>query len=227
MYQPREGFCPLGTLNTVLYSLYSKASLAAYYETQPDRVKAIQEHPTYESILLKYPAFPAGMMLEQLAFVTREAMRVLPSLTGASSSSASSTAATVGLPLPDLSLSPRIEALEVLHHISQPEWRLILSQLNNPRYRFLVNFSRTPLFHSALPLSVPNFFTRIIAGHWSPIGAYLAEEDLILLLDVNESYGGGYLVNSSRMLDAVNTADMTDPHVPRRGVLRMLVAYPS
>jgi len=44
--------------------------------------------------------------------------------------------------------------------------------LNNPRYRFLCNFLRGPLFFSD-PKQLGNVLRRLLMGHWSPIVAYL------------------------------------------------------
>jgi hypothetical protein len=43
-------------------------------------------------------------------------------------------------------------------------------------------------------------------GHHSPIAGYLADQDLVLVLDVNRKYGP-WLVQSARLYDAMNTVD--------------------
>lgn len=216
LYQPREGFCPLGTLNTVLQSIYSKTSLAQQYEKTPERIEAFRSHPSYEALLLKYPPFPMGMTVQQLAHVVRDVQHSLPIPPAATT-----------LSLPATGPWPRIEAIDCFDHISKDDFHnKFLPQINDPKYRFLVNFCRGPLFFSDLPSSLPNFFQRAMAGHWSPLAAFIKEKDLVLLLDVNESYGGGYMVQSQRMLEAINTADISDPYVPYRGIIRLTLSYP-
>ena len=61
------------------------------------------------------------------------------------------------------------------------------------RLRFVVNFHRGPMFGRG-------------HGHFSPILAYLAGRDLVLVGDVNHDYGL-YLVSASRLFDAMNTID--------------------
>ncbi len=44
------------------------------------------------------------------------------------------------------------------------------------------------------------------AGHYSPIGGYLENEDLVFVLDVNRDYHP-WLVERTRLFDAMNTWD--------------------
>jgi Phytochelatin synthase len=64
---------------------------------------------------------------------------------------------------------------------------------NDPSRRYVVNFTRGPLFGTG-------------GGHHSPIAGYLPEQDLVLVLDVNENYGP-WLVKSERLYEAMNTLD--------------------
>jgi hypothetical protein len=68
-------------------------------------------------------------------------------------------------------------------------------QANDPSRRYVVNFSRGPLFGSG-------------SGHHSPIAGYLPDEDLVLVLDVNRNFGP-WLVKSQRLREAMNTVDPT------------------
>ncbi len=71
--------------------------------------------------------------------------------------------------------------------------RAHLRRANDPAHRFITNFSRAPLFGSG-------------GGHHSPLGGYLADEDLVLVLDVNAGFGP-WLVETRRLFDAMNTRD--------------------
>jgi hypothetical protein len=79
----------------------------------------------------------------------------------------------------------------------------LLSHVNDPARRYVINFSRAPLFGTG-------------GGHHSPIAAYLSQEDLVLVLDVNKKYGP-WLVKSDRLYEAMNTVDETAQK--KRGLL--------
>jgi hypothetical protein len=69
--------------------------------------------------------------------------------------------------------------------------RAELGAANDERRRLVLNFSRGPLFGSG-------------GGHHSPIGGYLEEEDLALVLDVNAGYGP-WLASPERLFEAMST----------------------
>jgi hypothetical protein len=71
------------------------------------------------------------------------------------------------------------------------ELRAELRRSNGDDRRTVVNFSRGPLFGSG-------------GGHHSPLGGYLADEDLAFVLDVNASFGP-WLVHTERLFEALNT----------------------
>ena len=56
---------------------------------------------------------------------------------------------------------------------------------NDPSRRYVINFSRGPLFGAG-------------AGHYSPVAGYLPHEDLVLVLDVNDEFRP-WLVKSKRL----------------------------
>jgi hypothetical protein len=91
----------------------------------------------------------------------------------------------------------------VLRDLDLASFRVELSHANDLSRRYVVNFTRGPLF-------------GVGGGHHSPIAAYLVDEDLVLVLDVNKAYGP-WLVKSKRLYDAMNTVD-TKAH-KKRGLL--------
>jgi hypothetical protein len=91
----------------------------------------------------------------------------------------------------------------VLRDLDLAAFREQLSHVNDPARRYVLNFSRGPLFGTG-------------GGHHSPLAAYLAQEDLVLVLDVNKKYGP-WLVKSDRLFEAMNTLDATAQK--KRGLL--------
>lgn len=91
----------------------------------------------------------------------------------------------------------------VLRGLDLAGFRQHLRRVNEPDRRYIVNFSRTPLFGKG-------------GGHHSPIAAFLEAEDLVLVLDVNQAFGS-WLVKSADLLAAMNTHD--DSAQAMRGLL--------
>jgi len=71
------------------------------------------------------------------------------------------------------------------------ELRGELRASNDERRRYIVNFSRAPLFGSG-------------GGHHSPLGGFLEVEDLAFVLDVNSTFGP-WLVSPDRLFEAIDT----------------------
>jgi hypothetical protein len=87
-------------------------------------------------------------------------------------------------------------------------FRDALARANDPRFRLVINFHRGPMFGRG-------------HGHFSPILAYLAQRDLVLVGDVNHDYGL-YLVSTSRLFDAMNTIDSVTGK--KRGLLTVTLS---
>lgn len=81
----------------------------------------------------------------------------------------------------------------ILRGLTLEAFRAELVRTNDPARRVIANFNREPLF-------------GVSSGHHSPIAGYLAERDLVLVLDVNANYGP-WLVSSERLYRAVRTID--------------------
>jgi hypothetical protein len=81
----------------------------------------------------------------------------------------------------------------VLRDLDLSGFREHLRLVNDMSRRYVVNFTRGPLFGTG-------------GEHHSPIAGYLVDQDLVLVLDVNEKYGP-WLVRSERLYEAMNTLD--------------------
>jgi hypothetical protein len=105
--------------------------------------------------------------------------------------------------LADIARQKQLRKVTVLRDLDLAAFREHLSHVNDPARRYVINFSRGPLFGTG-------------GGHHSPIAAYLSQEDLVLILDVNQKYGP-WLVKPERLYDAMNTIDTTAHK--RRGLM--------
>ena len=83
--------------------------------------------------------------------------------------------------------------VEILRDLDLEEFRAAMTRVNDPAARFIVNFHRGPMFGRG-------------HGHFSPLLAYLAEEDLVLVGDVNADYGP-YLVSAELLWMATDSVD--------------------
>ncbi|WP_336491275.1 phytochelatin synthase family protein [Methylobacterium nigriterrae] len=101
-----------------------------------------------------------------------------------------------GLTLDELADLARTHAgrrVTVLRDLGPEAFQAHLRRANDPDRRYIVNFSRRPIFGSG-------------AGHHSPIGGYLEEEDLVLVLDTNRAVRP-WLIERGRLFSAMDTLD--------------------
>jgi hypothetical protein len=105
--------------------------------------------------------------------------------------------------LADIARQKLKRKVTVLRDLDLAAFREQLNHVNDPTRRYVINFSRGPLFRTG-------------GGHHSPIAGYLEQEDLVLVLDVNKKYGP-WLVKSDRLYEAMNTIDATAQK--KRGLL--------
>ncbi len=84
-------------------------------------------------------------------------------------------------------------SVTVLRDLSLDDFRSHLARANDPTRRYIINFDRGPLF-------------RKPGGHHSPLVGYLSERDLVLVLDVNETFKP-WLVDADRLYQAMSTVD--------------------
>jgi hypothetical protein len=81
----------------------------------------------------------------------------------------------------------------VLRDLTPEEFRDHLRKANREGRRYIINFSRERLFGAG-------------PGHFSPIGGYLEQEDLVFVLDVNRNFQP-WLVERERLFSAMDTLD--------------------
>ena len=102
----------------------------------------------------------------------------------------------MGLTLDELANATRNNSdrpVTVLRDLSIEQFREHMRMSNDPRRRYIVNFSRAAIFGAG-------------AGHHSPIGGYLENVDMVFVLDVNAKYQA-WLIETDRLFQAVNTFD--------------------
>ncbi len=166
-FQPRQGYCGVASLNTVLLSLPDLDC-----ERVSPRVRVAAP--------LAFPERPHAMSLDELTRALVDALHQRE------------------VPVRKVSAVDRFANLD--------EFRRVLQLANDPEHRLIANFLRTPLFYSDQDCEVQR--RRIYGGHFSPIGGYLPEEDLVLVLDVNAQFGF-WLTPSARLFEACGTRDPT------------------
>jgi hypothetical protein len=81
----------------------------------------------------------------------------------------------------------------VLRNLTADQFRKHLRRSNDSERRYIINFSRKPIFGDGV-------------GHHSPIAGYLEAEDLVFVIDVNHKFRP-WLVERSRLFSAMDTFD--------------------
>jgi len=81
----------------------------------------------------------------------------------------------------------------VLRDLTYEDFREQLRHTNDPGQRTVINFHRGPLFGEG-------------HGHFSPIGGFLEDRDLVFVLDVNARFKP-FLVDARRLFEAMDTTD--------------------
>jgi hypothetical protein len=93
----------------------------------------------------------------------------------------------------DIAQTKTRRKVTVLRNLTSEEFREHVKRSNDPSRRYIINFAREKIFGGGV-------------GHFSPIGGYLAAEDLVFVLDVNEKYGP-WLIERERLFSAMDTFD--------------------
>jgi hypothetical protein len=111
-----------------------------------------------------------------------------------------------GLTLDELSEIARSKTprkVRVLRGLDYASFRALLPSFNDPKLRYVANFQRGMLMGKG-------------SGHFSPIGGWLEQQDLVFVLDVNEKYRP-WLVSAKRLFEAIDTLDGDQ----KRGLLQL------
>ena len=95
--------------------------------------------------------------------------------------------------LADVARAHTRRKVTVLRDLTAEEFREHLRRSNDPGRRYIINFTRQKIFGAG-------------GGHHSPIGGYLEDEDLVLVLDVNREFQP-WLVERERLFAAMDTLD--------------------
>jgi hypothetical protein len=83
--------------------------------------------------------------------------------------------------------------VRLIRDLTLAQFREEMARSNDANRRYIVNFNRGLLFGRG-------------GGHHSPVGGYLADRDLVFVLDVNSSFGP-WLVSTARLFQAVDSVD--------------------
>uniref|UniRef100_A0A7R9W5U8 glutathione gamma-glutamylcysteinyltransferase n=1 Tax=Pseudictyota dubia TaxID=2749911 RepID=A0A7R9W5U8_9STRA len=116
-----------------------------------------------------------------------------------------------------------VQAIFMNPNTTLEEFRSILRRYaNSSEYRLLANFHRTPLFYSDGSSTWQRSKRRAWAGHWSPVGGMITDDDgvdYVLVLDTNSNYGP-FMVKLERFYRAVKTQTFHDGY---RGFIKVRI----
>ena len=101
-------------------------------------------------------------------------------------------------------------SIVVARDLDDADFQRHLRKSNDPSRRYVINFSRKPIFGSG-------------GGHHSPIAGYLESEDLVLVLDVNQDFKP-WLIKRPRLFAAMDTVDSSTEK--KRGLLVVTRSQP-
>lgn len=102
----------------------------------------------------------------------------------------------MGLSLDELAALAKMKTrrkVTVLRDLTREQFRDHLRRFNDTSRRYVINFNRASIFGAGV-------------GHHSPIGGYLTDQDLVLVIDVNGDFQP-WLIESSRLYAAMDTQD--------------------
>ena len=105
--------------------------------------------------------------------------------------------------LAELGRSRTKRKVTLLRDLTIEQFREHLLKSNDPARRYTVNFNRGLLF-------------GVGGGHHSPLAGYVAERDLVLVLDVNQTFEP-WLVDADRLFQAMDSIDSSSGK--KRGML--------
>lgn len=98
------------------------------------------------------------------------------------------------------------------------EFKGLLRESNKSNVRLIANFLRLPLFFSDCKLHMRVF--KLFGGHFSPIGGYLENEEMVLVHDVNKKFGS-WFVPTERFFESCNTIDVLNNTY--RGIIKLTI----
>jgi predicted GNAT family N-acyltransferase len=196
--QPCPGYCGIATLNSTLRSFGGSGNARAAAGKGKKKTTTTTNDPPYLSL----HSHTRYVTLEEMCRLVQE------KVINRSKASSSSEWESGG--------GGRVESMQVIGGGRNglkclEQFKAALRQLSHPTQpaRIMAIYHRSPLFFCSNDKSLTSKLACFPMVHWSPVLAYLEEEDLVLVMDVNHMYGPkGYLVSTQRFLDAVNTRDI-------------------
>lgn len=148
---------------------------------------------------IKYPRYRTYLTMDQ-------ALAIVQTLAGLPNRNTSHNNETI---TPTVWGGASVESVSMLGGRADPlsyaEFKQEISLLNDRRTRLIAMFSCAAL--DSKRSSDASFIQRledVPLAHWTPAGAYLESEDLILMQEVRKNVGS-YLVPAERLFAAVNT----------------------